>query len=116
MAELTMAAGIARGLANYVVSQGVSAEALGHASGLDLFMLDDPEARIPFERFKALLCAGQTLSGDPALALHFAESVDLSEMSIVGLLTHACETMMDAFVQIQRYNRLVHDRPGAEKR
>jgi AraC-like DNA-binding protein len=116
MTKLTMAAGIARGLANFVTSQGVNTEALGHASGLDLFTLDDPEARIPFERFKALLRAGQTLSGDPALALHFAELVDLSEMSIVGLLTHACETMMDAFVQIQRYNRLVHDRPGAEKR
>jgi hypothetical protein len=100
MTELTMAAGIARGLANYVVSQGVNPEALEHASGMDLFTLDDPEARIPLERFRTLLRVGQTLSGDPALALHFAETVDLSEMSIVGLLTHACETMMNAFVQI----------------
>jgi AraC-like DNA-binding protein len=39
--------------------------------------------------------------------LRFAEAVDMSEFSVVGLLTHASETMMDALIQLNRYGQLV---------
>jgi AraC-like DNA-binding protein len=51
--------------------------------------------------------AGQELSNDPALALHFGETIDMAEMSIVGLIGLAAETGAEGFAQINRYARLV---------
>jgi AraC-like DNA-binding protein len=41
------------------------------------------------------------------LALHYAEARTLDEVSIVGLIGNAAETMVDAFQQLQRYSMLV---------
>jgi AraC-like DNA-binding protein len=54
------------------------------------------------------------LCREPALALHFGEAVDFAEMSIVGLIGRASETMADGFAQFNRYARLVVD-DGLEK-
>jgi AraC-like DNA-binding protein len=109
MAEPTVAAGIARGLMQLAVSKGADLQMLALRSKIDPEDLQHPDARIPFAKYVALMRAGQELCNDPALALHYAEEVDLSEVSVVGLLTHACETMFDAFVQLNRYNRLVSE-------
>ena len=114
----TVAAGVARGLMELAVAKGADRDTLIHRSGISLCELADPDARIPFVKYAALMRAAQALAHDPALALHFAEEVDLSEISIVGLITHSCETMGEAFAQLARYARLVteHDSPGEDGR
>ena len=109
MARGTVAASVARGLMQLAVAKGADPEALSRRAGLAPADLQDPDARIPAPNYVALMKAGQELAGDPALALHYAEQVDLTEVSVVGLLTHARETMRDAFAQISRYSRLVSD-------
>lgn len=52
------------------------------------------------------------LCDDPALALHYGESIDLAEVSIVGLIMNASETMADAFAQLQRFGRLALEVTG----
>jgi AraC-like DNA-binding protein len=39
--------------------------------------------------------------------MRFAEAVGMAEFSVVGLLADAAETMMDSFVQLNRYGQLV---------
>ena len=116
MAELTAAVGVTRGLMDFAVSQGANREDLIGLSGIDARLLTDPDAHIPFGSYVALMKAAQKLCDDQALALHYAEQVDMSEVSIVGMLPHTCATMMDAFRQISRYNRLVYDGPGFSER
>ena len=116
MPELTAAVGITRGLLDFAIAGGAPRDELLRRSGLVDSVLDDPDAHIPFAHYAALMQAAQILCGDPALALHFAEKVDLSELSILGMLTHACETMLDAFGQISRYNTLIYDGPNYAKR
>jgi AraC-like DNA-binding protein len=60
--------------------------------------------------------AAKELSRDPALALHFGETVDLSEMSIVGHLDHGIRTMADAFAQINGYAGLLIETGGPSPR
>ena len=112
MAELTIAAGIARGLMKFAVSKGASQAALAERSGIDPRDLHDPDNRVPFPRYVALMRAAKELTGDPALALHYAEHIDFSEISIVGLLTHASETMFDALAQMNRYGHLAVEVEG----
>lgn len=107
MAELTVAAGIARGLMELAVARGAAADVLAQRSGIAPSMLQDQDRRVPFAAYVALMRAAKELCGDPALALHYAEQIDLSEVSIVGLLGHAAETMLDAFAQLNRYGQLV---------
>jgi AraC-like DNA-binding protein len=89
------------------VSKGASQVILADRSGIDPADLQDQDNRIPFAKFVALMRAGKELCRDPALALHFGETFDISEMSIVGLIGRACETLADAFAQLNRYARLV---------
>jgi len=57
--------------------------------------------------------AGQELTGDPALALHFGEAFDMADLSILGLIGGACETPAEALAQLNRYGRLGADLDGA---
>lgn len=116
MPELTIGAGYAGKLLDLATARGADRVSLLARAGIDAATLADQDARLPFDRYVALMRAGKEMSGDPALALHFGETVDMSEFSIVGLLAHASETMIDAFRQLNRYGRLVVEVEGAGDR
>jgi AraC-like DNA-binding protein len=106
-AEPTVGAGFALGLLEFAAGRGADRSMLLEAAGLEAAQLEDHDARVPFSSYVALMRAGKSLSGDPALALHFGENVDIADVSIVGLLGQAAETMADALAQLNRYVRLV---------
>jgi AraC-like DNA-binding protein len=85
---------------------------LAERSHIGLEELQDQDNRIPFAKYVALMRAGKELCNDPALALHFGEAFDMAELSIVGLLGHACQTIAEAFAQLNRYERLIADVDG----
>jgi AraC-like DNA-binding protein len=116
MPELTVAAGLARGLIELAVSKGANGAALAERARIALADLEDQDNRIPFASYVALMRAGKELSGDPALALHYGETNDLAHISIVGLIGYASETMMHAFAQLNRYGRLVVEFDGPKDR
>ncbi len=116
MPGLTVAAGLARGLMELAVSRGADARLLFARSGIAPADLQDQDNRIPFGRYVALMRAGQELCNDPALALHYGETNDMAEISVVGLLGLASETMAEAFGQINRYGRLVVEFDGGPDR
>jgi AraC-like DNA-binding protein len=106
MPEPTVAAGVARVLMEFAASKGASRRALAERSLIDAAGLQDPDNRVPFAKYVALMRAGKELCHDPALALHFGETFDCAEISIVGLIAGACETLGEAFAQLNRYARL----------
>ncbi|WP_374470430.1 AraC family transcriptional regulator [Phenylobacterium sp.] len=112
VAERTYEAGIVRGLFRYAVGRGADPAALTAGSGVDPAALEDPDQRVPFEAYVALMRAAKSLTGDPALALRYAEHVDFSEVSVVGLLTLASRTMLEALEQMNRYGRLAVEVDG----
>src|SRR5262245_16673499 len=96
MAEITVGAGLARGLIELAGSMGANASELACRASLDLTELEDQDNRIPMRNYIALMRTAKEMTGDPALALHWGETVDLAQVSIVGLIMNASETMMDA--------------------
>ncbi len=116
MTELTVAAGLARGLMELAVAKGADRAALADRAGIALDDLDDQDNRIPFPNYVALMRAGKTLCGDPALALHYGEANDMSQISVVGLIANASETMLHALAQLNRYGRLVVEFDGPFER
>jgi len=112
MPRPTIAAGFARALMDLAVSKGAGRRALAERSQIGLEELQDQDNRIPFAKYVALMRAGKELCNDPALALHFGEAFDMAELSIVGLLGQACQTIAEAFAQLNRYERLIADVDG----
>jgi AraC-like DNA-binding protein len=66
-------------------------------------------AMIPLDLYVALMRAGQALSGDPALALHFGEAFDMAELSVVGLMGRSVASAAEGLPLLNRYARLVVD-------
>ena len=109
MARLTAAVGDARGMVNFAVRKGVDSGHLLAAAGMTEGMLGNFDARLSLSAYRRLIEACARLTNDPAFALHYAEAIDVSEISVLRLITHASETMIDAFAQINRYTRLITD-------
>lgn len=103
MGELTVAAGVARALMEFAVSRGASRTTLIERARLGAFDLEDRDRRVPFARYVALMRAGQALCGDPALALHFGESVPLSEFSIGHHVGASSGSMAEGLALVNRY-------------
>jgi AraC-like DNA-binding protein len=102
MRDLTVAASAVRALMELAVSKGASRTTLLERSRIARSELEDADNRIPFSKYVALMRAGQELCNDPALALHFGEAVDATELSIAHMVGGA-ENIGDAFVQGNRY-------------
>jgi AraC-like DNA-binding protein len=100
---LTVGAGLARGLVSLAVSKGADANELARRAGIALQALEDQDSRVPMPNYIALMRVAKDMTGDPALALHYGEAVDLAELSITGLIMNASETMGDAFIQMNRF-------------
>ena len=111
----SVAAGPVRGLIDFAAAKGAARAAMLTASGIADADLGDQDARVPFAKYVALMRAAKALTGDPALALHFGEAVDMSEMSIVGLLALSCETVAEGMAQMNRYGQLIVDLGLAER-
>lgn len=116
MADLTASAGLVRGLLDFAVSKGADRCALAVRAGVDLAALEDPDGRVPFGWYASLMREAQATCSDPALALHYGEAVDMSEVSIVGLIMNASENMADAFAQMRRFSQLALEVEGAGAR
>lgn len=116
MSDLTVAAGLARGLMELAVAKGASQAELAARSGIDPAVLEDQDNRVKLSSYVALMRAGKALTGDEALALHYGETNDMSQISVVGLLGNASETMIEAMAQLNRYGRLVIEFDGPRDR
>ncbi len=108
----TVGAGYALGLLGLAVSRGANRGQLMARCGLTDGDLADQDSRVPMANYVALMRTAKELTGDPALALHYGEALDLSELSVVGLIARASDTMIEAFAQLNRYGRLVVEVEG----
>jgi AraC-like DNA-binding protein len=104
MSELTLAAAGVRALMDFAVSRGASRSALMSRSRIDRADIEDPDNRIPFAKYVALMRASQDLCADPALALHFGEAVATSDITFTHQIGAA--TMVEAMATMNRYARL----------
>jgi AraC-like DNA-binding protein len=116
MAEGSIAAGFARALIGLAIRQGADRAALCRRAGIAPDVLEDQDNRIPFAGYVALMRAAKEATGDPALALHFGEAFEIDELSIVGLIGGACQTVAEAIAAMNRYERLIVDVGGRSPR
>jgi AraC-like DNA-binding protein len=109
MSESTVAASAASALLEFAATSGACRAALFERSGIVPPELEDADGRVPFEKYVALMRAAKELCGDPALALHFGEAVDVSEISAACMIVSPDGNWAENFEQMNRYGRLAVD-------
>lgn len=113
--DLTIGASAVHALMEFAVSRGVSRVMLAERARIDLAVLRDRDNRLPFGSYVALMRAAKEMCADPALALHFGEGVDCSELGMGGGVGGA-GTFNEALAQGNRYAPLTveveADEPG----
>jgi AraC-like DNA-binding protein len=109
MRDQTVSSGFILSLLGYAASRGADREALLTRADIAATSLADRDSRLPFAQYMKLMRAAKVAIGDAALALHFGQATDVSDISIVGLIGKASDTMLDAFAQLNRYVRLIVD-------
>ncbi len=107
MKNASVAAGIVRAFLDVAVAHGADRATLLSRSALNGEMMDDQDARIPLGTWQVLIHAAAELTGDPAIALHYATGTRIEQISIVGLITHSCASMADSMAQLNRYAKLM---------
>ncbi|RED16948.1 AraC family transcriptional regulator [Parasphingopyxis lamellibrachiae] len=112
MSEPTVSAAYARALFDLAVEKGADRNMLTARTGVRPRDFDDPHRRIAFDTFKMLMREGQSLCGEPALALYFGAQIAFDQLSLVGLISRAAPTMEDAFREMNRYGRLIIEVEG----
>ncbi len=114
MIEPTVSAGYVNSLLGVAASRGVDRAELLARADIAAEVLEAPDNRVPFARFKAAMRAAKEMLNDPSFAIYFGEHSDFVEMSIVGLVCQAAANMGEAFAQMNRYARLVIEVEGHE--
>jgi AraC-like DNA-binding protein len=109
MTGASIAAGYPRGLLDFAVSKGADRTTLLARAGLSEEALAHQDNRVPVARYVALFDAAAELTGMPAISLEYGKAVRMQEISIVGLICEACETVLEVPVQLKRYATLVVD-------
>jgi AraC-like DNA-binding protein len=106
MRQPTVSGGLFSGLLRFAEQQGFDVTKLLNLTGINPLDLEDPDNRLPFSAYVHLMREAENMSDDAAFALHYAETISMSEISIVGLLMEASETIGAAYMQMQRYGAL----------
>ena len=96
-------------LTDYAVARGLSlSELLSHCS-IDRSVLDDPDARIEFMSYAALLDFLSVRLEEPHIGLKLGASARLAHLGTSGLAQMACSNVQELLPRMVRYNALILD-------
>lgn len=112
MPEPTVSAGYFEALLEFAIARGADEAELLTRAGIERACIGDPDNRLAFTSYVALMRAAKELTSNSALPLEFGADSDFRRWSVVGLLAHASANMLEALAQLNRYGRLVVEVDG----
>ena len=98
-----------RGLARELEQQGCNPAVLFDEAGLDIALLDSPEARYPVPQTTLLWQKAVQATGDETLGIKAIRHITPATFHAVGLSVMASETLEQAFGRMRRFADLVTD-------
>jgi len=96
-----------RGIAEMLTAEGLDANALLTAAGIDPATLEAPGARVPTDQISFLWKLAVERSGNPAIALGQSHVVRPASFDVVGYTMMSCANLKDAFERLVRYLRIL---------
>jgi AraC-like DNA-binding protein len=99
----TIRAAICDGLDQFVLAAGVDYGALLRQAGIDPVLLGDPENRVPFHRYVALLEAAAAATGDDLIGMRLGAMQSIQMIGILGYVIQASPNVRTQIHQASRY-------------
>ncbi len=104
--EATFSIAIVRDILHYVSAQGVAADELYIAAGIEPAWLTDPDRQISGDVLQQLWRVAVAKTGDQNLGLHIGEAFDLAAIGIVGYVLLNCQTYAQVLEKLSQYTCL----------
>jgi AraC-like DNA-binding protein len=93
----------------YAERNGLDRQALMRAACLTEQDLADPDSRIPVVAMHRLWRELLAQDNDPLIGLKIGTAVTIRRTGLVGYMMRYSETLLDAFLHLSRYSRLISD-------
>lgn len=90
-------------------SKGADQSTLLRQSSIQPAILEDADNRVQLNAYQSLMHHAQNMCKMPEIALAFGAGTDLEQISVLGIISQASNTMADAFAMANRYGPLVDD-------
>jgi AraC-like DNA-binding protein len=98
-----------RALMGYIERRGVDTAAIRRRAALEGVDLAHPEQRLPVGAARTVWTLAAEAAGDEAIGIHVAEARIPGELDVLEYAFRASPTLGDAFGQVIRYARVMHD-------
>ena len=109
--EPTTSATTLRLFAEALADLGVDSESILRSCDIDPAALDDPEARIPQDRFHRIWIPASERTGDPCIGLHAGERIHPHAVNLFGYLMLSSATLGDGLKRVARFQRVLTEQP-----
>ncbi len=109
MREATLATSLVIDFLGFLERQGHPLADVCRAAGIDAGIVHDPNSRVPASFMERLWALAETLTGNPDVGLHSAESYNPGALSIVGYVILSCRTAGEALDRLTRYAPLLNE-------
>lgn len=106
MKEATFSVYITRGIVQYATRQGVDADELCAAVGVEPALLQMPDQQISGGLHSAVWREAVKRTGDENLGLHLGEVFNLATFGMVGYVLVNCQIFKDVLEKLSRYTHL----------
>ena len=88
---------------------GIDPDSLLRELAIDRRLIDDAEARIPLQKYAAMLEAAAERSGDDCFGLHLGAKAKPQMFDVLGYAVMSCPTLEAALHTACRYTRVLYD-------
>ncbi|MCZ4271360.1 AraC family transcriptional regulator [Maritalea porphyrae] len=109
MKSASVSAGYVNAFLAFAQTKGADQPELLRQSSIQPVILEDADNRVPLDAYQSLMQHTQIMCQMPEIALAFGAGTDLEQISVLGIISQASNTMADAFAMANRYGPLVDD-------
>lgn len=109
MRETTVAASLVIDLVGHLGRRGLVEADICRAARIDPAVLEAPDDRMPGSTAERLWQIGESLTNDPDLGLHAAESYHPGALNILGYVVPNCRTAREVIEKLGRYAAILND-------
>jgi AraC-like DNA-binding protein len=109
--EKTTSATTLRLLTSALQDLGEDWQQILRACDIDPSCIEDPEARVPEERFDRIWKTASEVTGDPCIGLHAGERIHPRAVNLFGYLMLSSATLGDGIHRVARYQGVLTGKP-----
>ncbi|MDD9893889.1 MAG: AraC family transcriptional regulator [Gammaproteobacteria bacterium] len=105
--NLYVALGYLRPMFDYLIQQGRDIQPLLDELGIEESQLSDPDILLDDSNSNEVFELVERLTGDPNVGFNMGRSMQVAHLGVLGMLVISCDTVLDAFELVIRYQDLL---------